>query len=256
VRRETPDVFTFELDAAGFAFAPGQFNMLYMFGIGEVALSICGDPEGGPLEHTIRAVGSVTTAMGRLTKGDTLGVRGPYGSAWPVGDAEGGDLLVVAGGVGLPPLRPVVHHLLRHRDRFRRVFLLYGARSPLDLVYRRELARWAAGEAGLVRTTVDHAGRDWLGRVGVVPALIDDVAIEPSRTLAFLCGPEVMMRFAVRALATQGLPPERIYVSMERNMKCALGLCGHCQYGPKFVCKDGPVFRFDRIAQLFERREV
>ena len=183
-------------------------------------------------------------------------MRGPYGSAWPVRDAEGGDLLVIAGGVGLPPLRPVVHHVLRHRERFGRASLLYGARSPEELVYRKEFDRWSSGGAWLVRTTVDHANASWCGHVGVVPALVDDLAIDPGRTTAFVCGPEVMMRFTVRALLARGIPQERIYVSMERNMKCALGLCGHCQYGPTFVCKDGAVFRFDRIAWLFDRREI
>jgi NAD(P)H-flavin reductase len=255
-RRETHDVFTLELDAPDLAFRPGQFNMLYLFGVGEVAVSISGDSEGGPLEHTIRAVGTVTRAMVRLGTGDTLGVRGPYGSAWPVGQAEGGDLLVVAGGVGLPPLRPVILHALRHRDRFGRVFVLYGARTPEDRVYRHELAAWETREAGLVRCSVDHAAPDWRGRVGVVPELVDEVPLDPARTVAMLCGPEVMMRFAVRALAARGLPLERIYVSLERNMKCAIGLCGHCQLGPTFVCKDGPVLRFDRVAWLFDRREI
>lgn len=256
VRRETEDVFTFVLDTARFAFEPGQFNMLYLFGVGEVAISISGDGGGDGLEHTIRAVGSVTRAMGRLAEGDTIGVRGPFGSAWPVRAAEGGDLVVIAGGVGLPPLRPVVHHVMRHRERFGRAFLLYGARSPEDLVYRSELADWEAREPGFVRCIVDHAGIEWRGPVGVVTALLDEVPLDPARTTAMLCGPEVMMRFAVRALADRGVRPDRMHLSMERNMKCAIGLCGHCQYVPYFVCKDGPVLRFDRIAWLFDRREV
>jgi NAD(P)H-flavin reductase len=256
VRRETQDVFTWELDVPRFAFEPGQFNMLYLFGVGEVAISISGDPEGERIEHTIHAVGGVTRAMASLERGDTVGVRGPYGSAWPVHEAEGGDLVLVAGGVGLPPLRPVVHHVLRHRERFGRVFLLYGARSPEDLVYRREVEQWQKREPGLVRCTVDHAGADWRGRVGVAPALVDDVPFDPTRTVAMICGPEVMMRFTVRALRARGVAPERIHLSLERNMKCAIGLCGHCQYVPYFVCRDGPVLRFDRIAWLFDRREV
>jgi NAD(P)H-flavin reductase len=173
-----------------------------------------------------------------------------------VSQAEGGDLLIVAGGVGLPPLRPVILHALRHRDRSRRVFVLYGARTPADRVYRRELARWERQEAGLVRCIVDHADPDWRGRVGVVPELIDEVPLDPARTVAMICGPEVMVRFSVRALAARGLPLEQIWVSLERNMKCAIGLCGHCQLVSSFVCKDGPVLRFDRIASLFDRREI
>jgi NAD(P)H-flavin reductase len=256
VRRETHDVVTLELDASPFAFEPGQFNMLYLFGVGEVAVSISGDPATEPLEHTIRGVGTVTRPMTCLAEGDTLGVRGPYGSGWPVGDAEGGDLLIVAGGVGLPPLRPVLLHALRHRERFGRVLLLYGARTPEDLVYRNELASWERREPGFVRCIVDHASADWPGRVGVVPELVDEVPLDPVRTVAMICGPDVMMRFVVRALVRRGLPLERIYVSLERNMKCAVGLCGHCQFLASFVCKDGPVQRFDRIASLFDRREL
>jgi NAD(P)H-flavin reductase len=252
---ETEDVFSLELDAPTFAFEPGQFNMLYLFGIGEVALSISSDP-GAPLVHTIRAVGSVTGAMARLGAGDTLGLRGPYGRGWPVREAEGGDLLIVAGGVGLPPLRPVIRHVLRYRDRFDRVVLLYGARSPEDLVYRRELEEWEAREPGMVRTIVDHAGPGWRGRVGVVPDLVEETVFEPANTTAMLCGPEVMMRFTQRALAARGLPPERVHVSLERSMRCGIGMCGHCQYVPYFICKDGPVLRFDRVAWLLERREI
>jgi NAD(P)H-flavin reductase len=255
-RRETSDVFTLELEGPSPAFQPGQFNMIYLFGVGEVAISISSDAGAAALEHTIRAVGAVTRGLARLGKGDTVGVRGPYGSAWPMREAEGGDLLVIAGGVGLPPLRPVVYHAQRHRDRFQRVVLLYGARGPDDLVYKRELARWEAREPGLVRSIVDHAEPDWRGRVGVVPALVDEVPFDPPRTIAMICGPDVMMRFVVRSLAARGLSLDRIYVSMERNMKCAIGLCGHCQYGPSFACKDGPVLRFDRVAWLFDRREI
>jgi NAD(P)H-flavin reductase len=245
-----------ELEGPPLAFEPGQFNMLYLFGVGEVAISISSDAAGAPLAHTIRAVGAVTQGLARLGKGDTVGLRGPYGSAWPLREAEGGDFLMIAGGVGLPPLRPAIYYALRHRDRFRRVFLLYGARSPEDLVYRRELDRWGGREPGLVRSIVDHADPSWRGRVGVVPALVDEVPFDPSRTVAMICGPDVMIRFAVRALAARGLSPDHVYISMERNMKCAIGLCGHCQYVATFVCKDGPVLRFDRVAGLFGRREI
>jgi NAD(P)H-flavin reductase len=252
---ETKDVFSLELDAPEFACEPGQFNMLYLFGLGEVAISIASDP-GGPLVHTVRAVGSVTSAMARLRAGDTLGLRGPYGVGWPVREAEGGDLLVVAGGVGLPPLRPVIRQALRCRDRFRRVFLLYGARSPEDLVYARELEEWDRREPGMVRTVVDHAGPEWRGRVGVVPDLVEEAPFDPASTTAMLCGPEVMMRFTQRALAARGMAAERIHVSLERSMRCGVGLCGHCQYVPYFVCKDGPVLRFDRVAWLLEKRDI
>jgi NAD(P)H-flavin reductase len=257
--QETADTFTLWLDVAegGFSFAPGQFNMLYLFGVGEVAISISGDPnEPHALVHTIRAVGSVTTPMKRLKRGDTIGVRGPYGTGWPVDQAFGKDVIVVAGGLGIAPLRPVVYELVRQRRRFRNVTLLYGARSPADLVYRKEVARWEKKLDGRVRVTVDHAEADWVGPVGVVPALLDKVSIDTAATVAMICGPEVMMRFTARALANRGLPGDRMFVSMERNMKCALRLCGHCQYRESFLCRDGPVLRFDRISSLLDRREI
>jgi NAD(P)H-flavin reductase len=257
VRRETRDTFTVELEGQNRAFEPGQFNMLYLFGIGEVPVSISGDP-GNPdvLVHTIRAVGTTTLAMKRQAKrGSALGVRGPFGSAWPVRAAEGDDLLIMAGGLGLAPLRPVMYHALRHRQRFGRVTLLYGARSPEDLLFRSEHGRWARKDC-VVEVTVDRAGPNWVGRVGVVPALVDVTPLDPARTTAMLCGPEVMMRFSVRTLEARGLAHERIFVSMERSMKCAVGFCGHCQFGPTFVCKDGPVLRLDRIARLFGKREI
>lgn len=257
--RETADTFTLGLDAGerGLPFQPGQFNMIYVFGVGEAAISISGDPaRPDRLVHTIRAVGTVTTALAKLRRGSAVGIRGPFGSAWPLDAAAGGELVVIAGGLGLAPLRPVIYHALRHRDRFRRVTVLYGARSPADLVYRGELERWQA--RGLdVRVTVDHAADPgWTGPVGVVPALIADVPLDPATAVAMICGPEVMMRFCVRALAVRGLPAARVFVSLERNMRCAVGLCGHCQFREAFVCKDGPVVRFDRIAAIFDRREV
>lgn len=257
--RETADTFTlrFEVGAPGFAFAPGQFNMLYAFGTGEVPISISGDPlRPEVLVHTIRALGTVTHAIARLDVGAPLGIRGPYGSAWPLEQAAGGDVLIIAGGLGFAPLRPVVYQVLAQRERFGRVTILYGARSPSDLLFARELDNWRLRDDVTIAVIVDHAGADWLGPVGVVPALIGDVELDPRNTLAMLCGPEVMMRYCVRALADRGLRSERVFVSLERNMKCAIGLCGHCQYRETFVCKDGPVVRFDRIASIFDRREI
>jgi NAD(P)H-flavin reductase len=235
--------------------------MLYLFGAGEVAISISGDPaRGDELVHTVRAVGSVTTPLCTLRRGAQLGVRGPFGAGWPLAEAEGGDVVVVAGGLGLAPLRPAVYHLLRHRERYRRVAILVGARTPEELLYRRELPRWRKPGVELL-VTVDRAGPDWDGHVGVVAALVDDLArawggLDGPATTAMVCGPEVMMRFTARALADRGLVPARTFLSMERNMKCAVGLCGHCQYGPLFICKDGPVLRLDRIAWLLDRREI
>jgi len=259
VQRESSDVVTLTLDAlpTGQAFRAGQFNMLYAFGVGEVAISMSGDPARSEvIVHTIRAVGAVTEALCRLEAGSFLGLRGPFGAPWPLAAAQGSDLVIVAGGVGLAPLRPAVYHALARRSDYRRVFLLVGARTPQDLLFRDELEAWQRANDITVLVTVDQASADWKGRVGVVTALLGDVELDPERSIACVCGPEVMMRFCVRELGRRGVDDERIYLSMERNMKCALGFCGHCQLGPSFVCKDGPVLRYDRIRSLFWLREA
>ena len=261
VRREIDEVFTLRLDvsgrASGFPFAPGQFNMLYAFGAGEVAISISGDPgRPGELAHTVRAVGSVTRVIQGLGAGDTIGVRGPYGTPWPMKEARGRDLVVVAGGLGLAPLRPAVLHALAHRADYGRVVVLYGARTPADILFRKDLERWRGRLDTEVEVTVDSAQAEWPGMVGVVPALLHGAHFDPAGAVALVCGPEVMMRFTARELSSLGVAGDRIHVSMERNMKCGAGLCGHCQYGPTFVCKDGPVFRFDQVERLFQLREI
>lgn len=261
VKAETADTFTFDLAPIDgqppFAFAAGQFNMVYLPGVGEVPISISGDPgRPGTLVHTIRAVGAVTQAMKKLKPGAPLGIRGPFGVGWPVEACDGKDVVIVAGGIGLAPLRPVLYRLLADRDRYGRVILLYGSRTPDDLLFRREIASWRARLDLHVYVTVDRGAGQWHGYVGVVTTVIPKAPFTPDRTIAMVCGPEVMMRFTAMALAERGIPDPSIYVSMERNMKCGIGLCGHCQYGPTFVCKDGPVFRYDRIRHLLPLREV
>ena len=258
VRRETGDVATLELTpASSFAFAAGQFNMLYVFGLGEVAISISGDPaKGDRIVHTIRAVGAVSGALTRLRRDAVVGVRGPYGSAWPVAEAEGSDVVIIAGGLGLAPLRPAMYSVLGRRQHYGRIILLYGARGPADILYRRELEAWRCRLDIDIAVTVDHAGADWRGNVGVVPTLIPRISFDPHHAVALVCGPEIMMRFTIAALRDRGLAEDRIYLSMERNMKCAAGLCGRCQFGPHFICRDGPIFRFDRIAPVFGIREI
>ena len=255
--RELADVFTWTFDVpGGFAFQPGQFNMLYVHGVGEVPISISGDPATPErLIHTIRAVGAVTRVMARLGEGDVMGVRGPYGSAWPIDDAKGRDVLVIAGGLGLAPLRPVILRVLGRRADYGRVTILYGARSPADLLYRPELEAWRGRFDVRVEAIVDRAGRDWYGPVGVVTRLLDGVPVEAGDAV-FVCGPEIMMRFAVRELEKRGVPRDAIWLSVERSMKCGIGLCGHCQLAGSFVCKDGPVYRFDRIAPSLQVREL
>jgi len=258
VRRETAGVATLELiPASPFAFDAGQFNMLYVFGLGEAAVSISGDPaEEDRIVHTVRAVGAVSGALARLRRDMAIGVRGPYGSSWPVAESESSDVIIVAGGLGLAPLRPVIYRVLAHRERYGTVVVLYGARGPADILYRRELETWRRRLDVDITVTVDHAAADWRGNVGVVPASIPRIPVDPDHAVAMVCGPEIMMRFTVDALRQRGLAMDRIFVSMERNMKCAIGLCGHCQFGPAFVCRDGPVFRFDRIAPFFNIREI
>ncbi len=258
VRRETHDTWTLTLDTGGpFAFAPGQFNMLYVPGVGEVPISISGDPTSpGPLVHTLRAVGAVTRALCSLKPGDLVGVRGPFGTPWPVDRAEGLDVVIVAGGIGLAPLRPALYYLLHQREWYGKIVLLYGARSPRDLLYRRELERWRGRFDLVVEVTVDHADPSWRGHVGVVTRLIPEVSFDPWNTLALVCGPEIMMRFTAQALLDRKVPPENLYLSLERNMQCGVGLCGHCQLGPFFVCKDGPVFAYPRVAPFLGKREV
>jgi NAD(P)H-flavin reductase len=255
-RRETADTWTLELDGGSLGFAPGQFTMLSAGGAGEVPISISGDPEDADtLVHTVRAVGLATEAICAAVRGDVPGVRGPFGAPWPVADVDGADVVIAAGGIGLAPLRPAILSLLAARERHGRLLLLYGGRAPDQLLYPHELESWA--ERGLeVSTTVDSAGPEWLGPVGVVTRLVHRAELDARRTVALLCGPEVMMRFTAAALEERGVAPERIYVSMERNMQCGIGHCGHCQLGPTLICRDGPVYQWSALARWLGIREL
>jgi len=260
-RRELAGVRTLVLEAADeggpIAFRAGQFTMVYAFGVGEVPLSISGDPAApGVLVHTVRAVGAVTRAICSARKGDVLGVRGPFGVPWPLEAAVGRDVVLMGGGLGLAPLRPLVHAVTARRDAFGRVAILIAARTPAAVLYAREAARWRAHLGLDVRETVDAGDPSWRGEVGVITTLVPRVISDPARTTAFVCGPEAMMRFSAADLVHRGVPPAQIFLSMERNMKCAVGVCGHCQFGPAFVCKDGPIFPFSQIDALLRVREV
>ena len=238
-----------------YRFQPGQFNMLYLPGFGEVAISLSSDPNTPELMgHTIRYAGSVTRAMGRLHEGDILGVRGSYGTGWPVQEAQGKDLLIVSGGIGLAPLRPLIVSVLRDRKSYGRVMLLYGARTPPDLIYTNEFADWRRGGIE-VHVTVDRADESWQGQVGVVPMLFYRIRLDHSRTLVLTCGPEIMMRFVIYEALARRIPKESIYISMERNMKCAVGFCGHCQFGPMFMCRQGPVLNYASIEPFFGKED-
>jgi NAD(P)H-flavin reductase len=258
-RHDAPDAWTLELemaDGAHFDYTPGQFNMLTAFGVGEAAISMSGDPASGPLIHTIRAVGPVSRALTELGPGDPIGVRGPFGVGWPMAPAVGKDVVFVAGGLGLAPLRPAIYRVLAERERYGQVTLLFGARRPEDILFRHEVETWRARLDIEVDVTVDHAPSDWRGHVGVVTTLISRLELDPAKTLAMVCGPEVMMRFVALALADRGVAESDIYLSMERNMKCAIGHCGHCQLGPTLICRDGPVFTFERLKRLMTVKEL
>jgi NAD(P)H-flavin reductase len=225
--------------------------MIYLPGVGEVPISVSRMPGEGPgVGHTIRFVGRVTHVLAKLEPGTVVGIRGPYGHGWPIEAALGRDVLLVAGGLGLAPLRPAVKAFQAHRDRYGRLTLLYGARQPAHLLYASEYSDWSR-QGMEVFVTVDRADATWHGRVGVVPVLFKHLQLEPARTVMLTCGPEVLMRFAVNEALARGLADRDIYYSLERNMQCAIGLCGHCQLGPAFLCKDGPVFSHHRLAPFF-----
>ena len=236
---------------------PGQFTMLYAYGVGEVPVSVSGigDSPGQALVQTIRAVGAVTRALCATAPGDMIGVRGPFGTDWRVSGADGRDMLIVAGGIGLAPLRPVLLAALAERARYGRVVLLVGARSPGDLVFTRELDTWRRRGVD-VRVTVDHGNPGWDGRVGLVTGLIKDAIADPAGTAAFVCGPEIMMRLSAQALVDAGIPARDIRVSLERNMQCGVAVCGHCQLGPLLVCRDGPVVSYAEAVPLLTIREL
>jgi NAD(P)H-flavin reductase len=225
-------------------FRPGQFAMLYAYGVGEVPISISGIGDDGALLHTVRSVGAVSRALHDAKPGTVIGVRGPFGTTWAAEGAAGNDLVVVAGGVGLAPLRPVVLAALAGRTSYRRVVLIAGARTPDEFLFRAELVAWAARDDLDVELTIDQPAAGWDGTVGFVTEPLARLRLDPDRTVAFLCGPEPMMRFSARVLLHARVPAERIHVSLERSMKCGIALCGHCQLGPLLVCRDGPVVSY------------
>lgn len=247
--------FTNQAEQQAFRFEPGQFNMLYLPGFGESAISISSDPEDHEkLGHTIRFVGNVTRAVSRLKVGDIVGLRGPFGTYWPMKEIEGKDIFIACGGIGLPPLRPALYHIIHNREKYGKVTLLYGARTPGDMMFPREYEAWK--KAGIdVEVTVDRGDVNWSGRVGVVPMWFYQFRIDSRKTAVLTCGPEIMIRFVIFEAMARRVAPENIFVSLERNMKCGQGSCGHCQMGPYFICKDGPVFRFDQLQSFFNVEE-
>jgi NAD(P)H-flavin reductase len=258
-RKENADTRTLELESANGAipsWLPGQFMMIYAFGAGEIPVSICGDPsKRDALCHTIRAVGDISRTICQAKPGSVLGARGPFGSAWPIPEYDTYDVVIVAGGLGLAPLRPVIYSVMANRRRYGRVVVLLGARTPDILLYGAEIDRWRKRDIN-VQLTVDSAPPGWAGVVGPITKLIPRAEIDGARSVAFIVGPEIMMRLAAAALAQRGLPPDRMFLSMERNMKCAVGFCGHCQLGPAFICKDGPVLSYARLQPWLSIRNL
>jgi NAD(P)H-flavin reductase len=255
VDAERIHTFTMRLTEArirrAYRFAAGQFNMLYAYGVGEVPMSIVSDPdEPTMLEHTITAVGRVTNVMARWKVGDLAGVRGPYGRGWPVDEARGHEVIVVTGGLGCAPVVGVIDYIFRRRADYGTLHILHGVKTPHDLLYRERFEAWRRHPRTRVYLTADRPDAEWRYRVGVVTNLFDEISPDPS-AVVMMCGPEVMMRFAARVLRDKGISDDNIYLSMERHMQCAIGLCGHCQFGPHFVCKDGPVFRYAQVKRLF-----
>lgn len=254
---ECDDVFSVSLNIDDTAMEPGQFNMLTVFGAGEIPISISALPEyQGELVHTIRDVGGVSHALSELGVGDSIGVRGPFGRGWPIEKARNKNLLIIAGGIGLVPLRPVLHHCVRHHLDYQNIVLLYGTRSPQDILFKDELSQWQKHEQLHVELSVDRSDAQWTGNVGVITPFIARQQLDFENTVAMICGPEIMMRFACSALRDSGLAEEATFLSMERNMKCAVGHCGHCQLGPHFICKHGPVLSLAELRPWFGRTEV
>lgn len=261
IQAEAPGIATYTLEfqeadlRASYRFLPGQFNMLFLPGIGEAAISISSDSaKPDPLLHTIRVAGNVTQAISRLKVGSVIGLRGPYGSAWPVEKGYGKDVILVGGGIGLAPLRPAIYHIIHHREQYNKVQVLVGARTPADLLFPSEYDAWRAHDIEVI-PAVDRADASWDGKVGVVPMMFYSLRPDPRHTVVFTCGPEIMMRFVIYEARARRIPKENIFVSLERNMKCAAGFCGHCQYGPFFLCKEGPVLAYAQIEDLFNVEE-
>lgn len=258
IKKETKDTFTIELDTPNkFEFKAGQFNMLYLFGVGEVAISISGDQsKREKLIHTIRNVGSVTNRISNLKKNDVLGVRGPFGSSWQIEKFQNKDILIIAGGLGLAPVRPIIYYILNNRNSFNKVTILYGTKNPNEIIFKNELHKWKSSFDIDLQIIVDNPDSNWKGNTGLITTLIKNLNLVLDNTIAMICGPEIMMKVSAIEVENKGLNPQNIYLSMERNMKCAIGLCGHCQYGSKFICKDGPVFSYLEIKHLLDIWEL
>lgn len=261
--QESPDIVSFRLQFEDpeirktYRFQAGQFNMLYVFGVGEVAISIVSDPDEPQfLDHTIRVVGRATNVIGQMAIGDSLGIRGPFGQGWPMNEAKGKDVLVVTGGLGCAPVVGAIEYMFRRREEYGAIKIIHGVKTPHDLLFRERFDQWRQHPNTEVLLASDEPGKTWHYHVGVVTELFDQVEVNPEKTIVMMCGPEIMMRVAVNMLSHRGLRPDGMYVSLERHMECGIGLCGHCQLGPFFLCKDGPVMRLDKILPFLGKSGV
>ena len=256
--QESPNIFTLRLQyedtgmQEAFEFSPGQFNMVTLFGVGEIPISIVNDPlDSHFFDHTIRVVGRVSEGMSRLQPGDRVGIRGPFGRGWPMERIKGQDVLLITGGLGCAPLVSVIRYLLRRREDYGHIHILQGVKHSDDLIWREQYNEWAKARDVRIMLAADVASKNWSGQQGMVTELIDQISLRSQRTVVLLCGPELMMLAAVATLRELGIPDNHIWFSMERNMQCGIGQCGHCQIGPQFVCQDGPVFCYSELADFF-----
>lgn len=259
VKPETPDTTTFALklddaaERAAFKHKPGQFLELSVFGAGEAPFCIASSAHGrDDLEVTVRRLGQVTSALHEMSVGGQVGIRGPLGNSFPFDEVEGKHALFVVGGLGLAPLRPQIVDIYREREKFSAVSVLYGARTPDDLVYKDELEQWQSQEGMTCLLTVDVAANGWTGNVGVVGTLLQQVKTDPASTVAFVCGPPIMIRFVVQDLVSLGFGDDNIVTTLERHMRCGIGKCNHCMVGDKYICKDGPVFTYGQMRKMME----
>lgn len=259
--QESPTIFTLKLRLddpaaqAAYRFAPGQFNMLYLYGVGEAPISVMSDPEERDgIGHTVRALGRVTRGLAALQAGDRLGVRGPFGRGWPLQEMGGNDIVLVTGGLGCAPVVSIIHYVMRRRERYGKLVIIQGVKHTEDLIWREQYDHWATQPNTQVLVAASQGGARWPWHVGRVTELFGLARFNPDRAVAMMCGPEGMMRAAAENMLARGLPESQLYLSMERNMQCAVGRCGHCQLGGLFVCRDGPVFNWGRVKALFAHR--
>lgn len=259
--QESTDIFTLKLRFTDpqkqqeYSFVPGQFNMMYLFGVGEVPISIISDPDKSSYySHTIRRVGRITNGLSLLKTGDHIGLRGPFGRGWPLKKAEGKDILIITGGLGCAPSVSVINYVLDRRIHFGELIILQGVKHSHDLIFRQQYEKWSKLPKTQVLLTADVSAPNWIGHTGLITELIKKINIDPQKTICMMCGPEAMLQAATKQLLNLQLPEESIYLNLERNMECAVGHCGHCQFGGEFLCKNGPVFCYPQIKHLLGRK--